>query len=254
MAKDNNGKLSIVISALITLSLSLALAIWWLMRDNGDEPETISHVQKVSLSAYAVDLSIKDKAFLFETRGSVVSAPSRASEKNQSMDRLMAGRGMAPDDFSALMRRLHADGKQDELTRNFAVQHLGLYVQRRIRLGEYDPKSREALEIRSTLEAAAGETHSTVAGPAFKALAELAVVDPAVVEGGLDARLVACAGDASANVPTRVIAVQLCGARRLAAARPALEAILADPKSGTVLKLAARRALREFKSQASMSR
>ena len=56
------------------------------------------------------------------------------------------------------------------------------------------------------------------------------------------------------NVPTRIIAVQLCGARRLAAARPALEAILADLKSGTVLKLAARRALREFKSQASMSR
>ncbi len=243
VAKDNNGKLSIVISALITLSLSLALAIWWLMRDNGDEPETISHVQKVSLSAYAVDLSIKDKAFLFETRGSVVSAPARASEKNQAMDRLMAGRGMAPDDFSVLMRRLHADGAQDELTRNFAVQHLGLYVQRRIRLGEYDPKSREALEIRSTLEAAAGETHSTVAGPAFKALAELAEVDPAVVEGGLDARLVSCVGAASANVPTRVIAVQLCGARRLAAARPALEAILADPKTGTVLKLAASRAM-----------
>ena len=56
------------------------------------------------------------------------------------------------------------------------------------------------------------------------------------------------------NVPTRIIAVQLCGARRLAAARPALEAILADLKSGTALKLAASRALREFKSPASMSR
>ena len=63
------------------------------------------------------------------------------------MDRLMAGRGMAPDDFSALMRRLHADGKQDELTRNFAVQHLGLYVRRRIRFGDYDPKSGTVLKL-----------------------------------------------------------------------------------------------------------
>ena len=56
-------------------------------------------------------------------------------------------------------------------------------------------------------------------------------------------------GHASANVPTRVIAVQLCGARRLAAARTALEAILADPNSGTVLKLAARKALARIVAQ-----
>ena len=236
----------IILIAFVALGVAI---LWFLMLG------TVRHQPPMSLQVPIGDDCVhRDESFLFKPNSDAVSAPSRASEKNQAMDRLMAGRDMAPDDFSALMRRLHADGKQDELTRNFAVQHLGLYVQRRIRLGEYDPKSREALEIRSTLEAAAGETHSTVAGPAFKALAELAAVDPAVVEGGLDARLVACAGDASANVPTRVIAVQLCGARRLAAARPALEAILSDPKSGTVLKLAARRALREFKSQASMSR
>ena len=46
------------------------------------------------------------------------------------------------------------------------------------------------------------------------------------VSGGdaadLDARLAACAGDASANAPTRVIAVQLCGTRRVPAARAAV--------------------------------
>ena len=225
----------IILIAFVALGVAI---LWFLMLG------TVRHQPPMSLQVPIGDDCVhRDESFLFKPNSDAVSAPSRASEKNQAMDRLMAGRDMAPEDFSALMRRLHADDAQDELTRNFAVQHLGLYVQRRIRLGEYDPKSREALEIRSTLEAAADETHSTVAGPAFKALAELVAVDPAVVEGGLDARLVACAGDASANVPTRIIAVQLCGARRLAAARPALEAILSDPKSGTVLKLAARRAL-----------
>ena len=241
----------------ICMAIGCVVSAIYILRHVASRKQLPSMVTQTEISRYLkseFDSMSEDQSSLFIVHRDAVSAPSQASEKNQAMDRLMAGRDMAPEDFSALMRRLHADGKQDELTRNFAVQHLGLYVQRRIRLGEYDPKSREALEIRSTLEAAAGETHSTVASPAFKALAELAAVDPAVVEGGLDARLVACAGDASANVPTRVIAVQLCGARRLAAARPALKAILSDPKSGTVLKLAARRALREFKSQASMSR
>ncbi len=231
----------VVVSLIVSAAL-IGTVLWRLVFSMTDV-KIRQHVPMPSQVSIGDDCTHRDESFLFKTNSDAASAPSRASEKNQAMDRLMSGRDMAPEDFSALMRRLHADGAQDELTRNFAVQHLGLYVQRRIRLGEYNPDSREALEIRSTLEAAADETHSTVAGPAFKALAELAAVDPAVVEGGLDARLVSCVGDASANVPTRVIAVQLCGARRLAAARPALEAILADPKTGTVLKLAARRAL-----------
>ena len=43
--------------------------------------------------------------------------------------------------------------------------------------------------------------------------------------------------------------VQLCGTRRVHAAIPALEAILADSSVGTVLKLSARRALDECASQ-----
>ena len=121
------------------------------------------------------------------------------------------------------------------------------YVPRRMRLGKARPSAESVLRRRWLVDAD-GNAVGYVTGAALANEAGLteqvpAVVDPAVAEGGLDARLVSCAGDASANVPTRVIAVQLCGARRLAAARPALEAILADPKTGTVLKLAARRAL-----------
>ena len=63
----------------------------------------------------AGDRTQRDGESLFIVSDDAASAPSRASEKNQAMDRLMAGRDMAPEDFSALMRRLHADGAQDEL-------------------------------------------------------------------------------------------------------------------------------------------
>ena len=55
------------------------------------------------------DCGYRDESLLFKTNSDAASALARASEKNQAMDRLMAGRGMAPGDFSALMRRLHAD-------------------------------------------------------------------------------------------------------------------------------------------------
>ena len=173
-----------------------------------------------------------------------VSAPELASEKNQEMDRLL-GRRTIPADYAATMRALHGDSKQDDLTRNFAVQHLGLHVQELLRRGTYDPGTPEAAQVRATLESASRETASSVAGPAFLALADLAAVDPHVDAAALDARLAACAGDASAHVPTRVIAVQLCGTRRVRAAIPALDAILADSSAGTVLRLSARRAREE---------
>ena len=140
-------KLVIATSVLIILTTTLIVGTWWLLRGTRNEPEAMSHVQKVLQLTNVGDFAFEDETLLWRTNGSAVSAPARASEKNQAMDRLMAGRGMAPDDFSALMRRLHADGKQDELTRNFAVQHLGLYVQRRIRFGDYDPKSGTVLKL-----------------------------------------------------------------------------------------------------------
>lgn len=59
-------------------------------------------------------------------------------------------------------------------------------------------------------------------------------------------RLAACLADPSAALPVRVMAAQLCGERRLAAARPALARLCADAATPTPLALAARHALREI--------
>ncbi len=219
--------------------------VWRCYTNRRSEYAQSVHCAHRPLMAKVADGEVSDRALLFSgVEGKVMSAPELASEKNQEMDRLL-GRRTIPSDYTATMRTLHGDHGQDVLTRNFAIQHLGLHVQEMLRRGTYDPNTSEAAQVRATLEAAAGETASSVAGPAFLALADLAEVDPHVDAVALDAHLAACAGDTAAHVPTRVIAVQLCGTRRIRAARPALQAILADPSAGTVLKLSAHRAMDE---------
>ena len=124
MESDVNAK--VVVSLIVSAAL-IGTILWRLVFSMTD----VKIRQQIPISSQMSigdDCVYRDEAFLFKTNCDAASAPVRASEKNQAMDRLMAGSDMAPEDFSSLMRRLHADGKQDELTRNFAVQHLGLYA------------------------------------------------------------------------------------------------------------------------------
>lgn len=60
-----------------------------------------------------------------------------ASEKNQVMDELL-NQPQIPSDYADVMIGLYRDKSQDVLTRDFAVQHIGLYAQALERRGEYD--------------------------------------------------------------------------------------------------------------------
>ena len=104
--------------------------------------------------------------------------------------------------------------------------------------------SREAGELRRALWDASGETSTIVAAAAFRALADLAGFDPKINARRLDSRLVSCAGDASASSAARVMAVQLCGERGIAASRPLLQRIFADAATPVPLKKAAEWSLR----------
>ena len=161
-----------------------------------------------------------------------------ASEKNQVMDELLA-RPDIPSDYGAEMVALYRDRTQDVYTRDFAVQHIGLYAETLNRRGTYDPASRESGELRRALWDASGETGTIVATAAFRALADLAGFDPKVDARRLDSRLVSCVGDASASSAGRVMAVQLCGERGIAASRPLLRRVLSDAATSVPLKKAA---------------
>ena len=73
-----------------------------------------------------------------------------ASEKNQVMDALL-DQPQIPSDYGETMMKLYRDRKQDVLTRDFAVQHIGLYAQALNRRGEYDAASAESQKLRLAL-------------------------------------------------------------------------------------------------------
>ena len=166
-----------------------------------------------------------------------------AVEKNQVMDELLA-RPDIPSDYGAEMIALYRDRAQDVYTRDFAVQHIGLYAETLNRRGTYDPASREAGELRRALWDASGETGTIVATAAFRALADLSGFDPKVDASRLDSRLVSCVGDASASSAARVMAVQLCGERGIAVSRPLLTRLLSDAATPVPLRKAAEWSLR----------
>ena len=171
-----------------------------------------------------------------------ISLAELASEKNQVMDELL-NQPQVPSDYGDVMIGLYRDKSQDVLTRDFAVQHIGLYAQTLARRGEYDADNAESRKLRSALFDAAGETRTIIAAAAFRALADMSVFDSRIDAGRLDSLLAACTADASSDPASRAMAVQLCGERRVRSSRPALEAISGIPSIPAVLRLSARRAL-----------
>ena len=173
-------------------------------------------------------------------------APSKraqmASDKNQLMDEML-NQPVIPADYGAQMVALFRDASQDVVTRDFALQHIGLYAQALHRRGAYHADSSEAQAMRKALDEASAETKTIVAAAAFRALADLAAFDPNVDVRRLEVRLAACAGDAAAAPAARVMAIQLCGERKVAASRPAIASIAAAAEAPTPLRLAATHAL-----------
>ena len=149
------------------------------------------------------------------------------SELNQLMDELL-DLPVIPADYGATMVALYRDRTQDDITRDFAVQHIGLYAQALNRSGAYAPGSDDARQCRAALLDAADETRTIIAAAAFRALADISAFDPHIDDKRLDAMLVSCVGDASASSAARIMAIQLCGERRVSSALPALKGILDD--------------------------
>ena len=161
-----------------------------------------------------------------------------ASEKNQVMDALL-DQPQIPDDYADVMIGLYRDKTQDVVTRDFAVQYIGHYALALNRRWQYDADSAEANILRAALFDTAGETRTIVAVAAFRALADMAEFDTRIDSRHLDSMLSACAADPAAELAARVMAVQLCGERRISSARQTLAAIIADPGSPEVLRRSA---------------
>ena len=157
----------------------------------------------------------------------VEDAAQYASDLNDVMDEML-NRSEIPADYAKTMVAIFRDKSQGDVIRDFAVQHIGLYAETLQMRGKYDADSNESATLRDALWDAAEETRTIVVAAAFRALADMAAFDPRIDARRLDARLASCVVDSSAAHAARVMAAQLCGERRVVAAKPALVAVASD--------------------------
>ena len=196
--------------------------------------ENVRHV--VQSSSPPVESAIHE--FTERHAESAADAAQAASDMNDVMDEML-NRSDIPADYAEAMVAIFRDKSHGDAIRDFAVQHIGLYAETLRMRGRYDAESREMAMLRDALWDAADETRTLVAAAAFRALADMAASDPHIDAGRLDARLVSCVGDSAASPAARVMAAQLCGERRVVAAKPALVAVASDRVQPEALRRAA---------------
>ena len=175
----------------------------------------------------------------------VEDAAQAASDMNDVMDEML-NRSEIPADYAETMVALFRDKSRGDVVRDFAVQHIGLYAETLQMRGKYDAEARGSATLRDALWDAADETRTIVAAAAFRALADMAASDPHIDASRLDSRLASCVADSSAAHAARVMSAQLCGERRVAAAKLALAAIAADRREPETLRLASDSSIRRL--------
>jgi hypothetical protein len=135
--------------------------------------------------------------------------------KNRLMDVLCAMDPALPDLGEAL-REIYQDAQQNEVIRDYAVQHLATYYQ--LADGQITPT--EEQNIRQTLWEALAETQTSIAGTALLALNRLSGEFPGFDQSLLATQAVSLAADSTAGELTHVSALQVCARMSLANALP----------------------------------
>ena len=175
-------------------------------------------------------------------------SPNHASAINNQMDRELEAADI-PADFGERMASLFRDKNEDEMVRNFAVQHLERFAQERTIRGTWDVDSDEAAKVRAALEDAALEVDNSIGGTAMLALARLSEIDPHVDRRRLSSRSASLVANPSARLSTRIAAAQLCGLLRVRSALSTLRSLASDSATPTPLRLSADRAVTEIESR-----
>ncbi len=218
-----------------------------------EQPQQVRQSMEAACPPQAVPTTAKEMLQSAPKQETGTALPSSdavrlAAEKSQLMDDLLDEEPI-PSDYGQVMVGLFRNRSQDVYTRDFAVQHIGLYAEAIHRRGTYDPSSPEAAQLRKALSAATDETRTIIAAAAFRALDDVSRFDANVDAQQLEQRLVSCAADAKASPAARVMAVQLCGERKVAVSRNLLKRLADDSKENTVVRKSASHALRTLEGR-----
>jgi hypothetical protein len=153
--------------------------------------------------------------------------------RNEMLDKLVQ-QAVVTNGLSELLIALYQDRTQDDVLRDYAVQHVPP-VFGRVDAGE------QAM-LQDALWQAAGETDTSIGGTALLALLNVAQTDPAVDQDRLAKTAFKLAADDNCGELARITAVQVCGRLRVEPALPALEQ-LAQTAPSQPLQIAAIAAL-----------
>lgn len=137
--------------------------------------------------------------------------------KNDVMDRLWNG-GAAKGDVLSLLAALYQNRQQDDVVRDYAVQHLGQWYQ----------EAPDKMAVEKILRAALTETQNSIAGSALLALSRLSETHPELDRSGIANTALKYASSDEVGNLTRLTALQVCSEMGIEAVVPAAER-LAQP-------------------------
>jgi len=153
--------------------------------------------------------------------------------RNEMLDKLVQ-QAVVTNALSQLFVALYRDTAQDDVLRDYAVQHMApVYVR---------VDANEQAGLQAALWQAVGETDTSIAGTALLALCELAQTNPEFDKSRIAEAALKLAGDEQSGELARITAVQMCGRMGVTSAAPVVLQ-LAQNSGSVPLRIAAIAAL-----------
>jgi hypothetical protein len=130
--------------------------------------------------------------------------------KNQIMDKLLEQR-VLPGDLGMKLTELFKNKKNDELLRNYSLQHFEPLLQQKVTRGIFLSDASDVVEVRSAFVSALDEKNNSIAGTALLGMERATALDPKLDRDLVSRKAVQYAGDSGCDVRTRIAAVEVCG-------------------------------------------
>lgn len=150
--------------------------------------------------------------------------------KNELLDKLCA-LNPPPAGIGDVLIKMYRDQHQDEVIRDYAVQHLAAYYEQ---LGEAKDNAKIRQTVKSVLWNALTETGDSIAGTALLGLERLSRGRPEFDQNQIAMVATQLAGDKNAGELTHITAYQICG--RLGTA-DALPVVLSAARNGETISV-----------------
>lgn len=151
------------------------------------------------------------------------------SVKNDLLDKLIAQKSMPPGLGEQIVEMYRNKGN-DQLWRDYCVQHMTLYHWARWPDGKAPRDDKEAEAIRAALWEAVEETDGTIAATALLGLERLSRTDKLIDRARVESKALIYAGGASYPSITRTTALQVCAEMGLKEILPAARLVARDAK------------------------